>query len=516
MVKLVPIDQVHPSNDNPRRKIGNVEELAVSIKSMGLLQSLVVAPNGDGYELIAGHRRLEACKVAGLEEVEVIIREHLDTDIKRREARLVENLQREDLSPLEEAHAFKSLVELGRSQRELSDMIGTPQSQISKRVNLLELPEDVQDKLDAGKLSLTEANMLLPLRTYPDRIEKVFKNVSQYSPLDRCIQSELRDLKAEVQLEKDIKEATGKGIGTLTIKEYQDLPRDTATQLHPDSIDLEAHEREVCHALLISFNKQLYPICTDVARHELAGDSPVKWNDQEDGDPGDLVTVGQREADQARRRAEEAEEEKRELAIEEAQARRLTFIQELIQGPATGVPPSTYGLVVRGQIFNPESNLDQAAEWLEIPIDSDGYDYPEFTDHLDAHPERAGKVALAIAISCFEPLRGPGSYQIEHNADAAARHFAANADYIGFLQELGYVPSDIELELITPPAMDPEHEPVHDIAATNGDSPGITPGEPIEVAPDGSLSEPISSDDGEDKGLIDRVRDVFQKTGAEV
>lgn len=157
----IPLELIAPHPSNPRRSLGDVSDLAESIRSQGVLEPLVVGDLGeDGrYVLIAGHRRLAACRdVAGLHSVPCVIRQDLDTSARQLEAMLVENLHRADLSPIEEAEGYQSLLEFpGFTQTTVAREVGQPVSRIRERLKLTKAPEPVKAKLHAGQITITDA-----------------------------------------------------------------------------------------------------------------------------------------------------------------------------------------------------------------------------------------------------------------------------------------------------------------------------------------------------------------------
>ena len=163
MLKLVMID---PKIDQPRKYFDPeaLEELSDSIKQNGLLQPILVREYGDGrYQIIAGERRFRASKLAGLEEIPTII---LDSDDKKvAELSLIENIQREDLNPIEEAMAFKALAdEYGLTQEELSQKVGKSRSAIANSTRLLDLPDEVLEMVANGDISAGHGRTLLGLK----------------------------------------------------------------------------------------------------------------------------------------------------------------------------------------------------------------------------------------------------------------------------------------------------------------------------------------------------------------
>jgi ParB family transcriptional regulator, chromosome partitioning protein len=161
----VPVNAIAPNPKQPRNRFDEeaIASLAASIREVGILQPIVVRRSGDGrYELIAGERRLRAARAAGLATVPVVQRDAGDDDLLR-EA-LIENIHREDLNPIEQAEAFRALLEeLGLKQEELADRVGVSRSHIANTIRLLGLPLEVQQLLTDDKVSAGHARALLAL-----------------------------------------------------------------------------------------------------------------------------------------------------------------------------------------------------------------------------------------------------------------------------------------------------------------------------------------------------------------
>ena len=246
-VMQVPVNQITPNPRQPRTRFdpGELEELAASIREHGVIQPLIVSQKdkGGGYILIAGERRLQASTHAGLKTVPVIIRQ--TTDQERLVLALIENVQREDLNPLEEAHAFQQLVnEFGMSQDQIASHVGKSRVAVTNTLRLLKLPKSVQSALVEEKITEGHARALLMLET----------PVSQTAALTHVISRELsvrqteeyvRRLKGEkkaakfkpspqpdiLALEERLRSSLGtkvdlrhskKGRGTLTLHFYSD------------------------------------------------------------------------------------------------------------------------------------------------------------------------------------------------------------------------------------------------------------------------------------------------------
>jgi len=166
-----PIEDLYPSPEQPRRKFedAKLDELAASIKAHGVIVPLVVRPRptGGGYFLIAGERRWRASQRAGLREVPVVVQE-VDEGVALERA-LVENLQRADLSPLEEAAAFQRLVdEFSLTQEEIGQRIGKDRSTVANTMRLLKLPPEVRQLVEEDKLSMGHARAILGLERAED------------------------------------------------------------------------------------------------------------------------------------------------------------------------------------------------------------------------------------------------------------------------------------------------------------------------------------------------------------
>ena len=146
----IPVAEIRPHPANVRADVGDVSELAASIREHGLLAPLVVEDLGDGYLLLAGHRRLKAAQRLGLEAVPCIVRPPADR-ASHLALMLVENLHRADLNPIDQAHAVAALKAMGRTQAEVAKMVGKSGAWVSQRVALLELPEEEQLAVAAGE-----------------------------------------------------------------------------------------------------------------------------------------------------------------------------------------------------------------------------------------------------------------------------------------------------------------------------------------------------------------------------
>ena len=165
VVKEIPINELRPNPYQPRKKFSNeaIEELRASIESFGVLQPLIVRQSIKGYEIVVGERRYRASKEAGLTTIPAVVKKL--TDRKMMEIALIENLQRENLNPIEEALAYQKLMkETDVTQEELSKRLGKSRPHLANFLRLLQLPSDVQEYISDGKLSMGHGRAILGLK----------------------------------------------------------------------------------------------------------------------------------------------------------------------------------------------------------------------------------------------------------------------------------------------------------------------------------------------------------------
>lgn len=177
---VLDISKIKPNPDQPRRQFNEQEldELSDSIKQNGVLQPLLVRKVGNYYEIVAGERRYQASKLAGLKEVPVVIREISDEDVFK--LALIENLQRSDLTPIEEARGYKQLIkEKDLTQEELSKILSKSRSAITNTLRLLDLPEVVQGFVVDGLLTAGHARAILAVPSDEGRVRLAQKVIDE-------------------------------------------------------------------------------------------------------------------------------------------------------------------------------------------------------------------------------------------------------------------------------------------------------------------------------------------------
>lgn len=197
----ISVDRLSPNPFQPRRSFTEegLEQLAESIRHHGILQPIVVRPSGDGYQLIAGERRWRAAQIAGLQRIPAVVRELDDPSMVQ--VALIENLQREDLNPIEEASAYRRLMdEFNMTQEQLSSTIGRSRPAIANAVRLLNLPTEIQRAVEEGKLSEGHARCLLAISDQEDQLKvaaQIIANGLNVRQAEELVRGTTRDVSRE-------------------------------------------------------------------------------------------------------------------------------------------------------------------------------------------------------------------------------------------------------------------------------------------------------------------------------
>lgn len=248
---MVKITMVEPNREQPRKNFDedSLQELADSIKQFGLLQPILVQDRKDHYEIIAGERRWRASRMAGLQEIPVIIRNYTEQEIV--EISLIENIQREDLNPIEEAQAYKRLLtEFNLKQDEVAERVSKSRAAVTNSVRLLKLSDEVQQMVIDEMISTGHARALLAVedaeeqynlaqRIFDEKlsvrdIEKLVKNLGKPAktkkPDDKTMQLIYQDIEEKLKQRLSTKVSVtpkGDGAGKIEIEFYsnEDLDR---------------------------------------------------------------------------------------------------------------------------------------------------------------------------------------------------------------------------------------------------------------------------------------------------
>ena len=207
---IVPVELdptlLKPNPFQPRRAFNeeSLQELAASIKEHGIIQPIIVEKNGDSYIIIAGERRTRAALLAGLERVPVVFREFENS--KKLEIALIENIQRENLNPIEEAKAYQEIMQLsGLNQEETAKRVGKSRPAVANAMRLLQLPDDMQTALEKGVLSAGHARAILSLINPADQ-RVLFTRITEQALSVREAEMQAAQLKkgARIEQKKDI------------------------------------------------------------------------------------------------------------------------------------------------------------------------------------------------------------------------------------------------------------------------------------------------------------------------
>ncbi len=193
--RLVSIDQLHPNGRNPRKSFADAEltELADSIRSRGLLQPIIARLDRErgGYEIVAGERRWRAAQRIGLHDVPVIVRDLSDQEVA--EFALIENVQRTDLNPIEEATGYSELIEkFGYTQEEVAEVIGKSRSHLANTLRLLRLPESVRALLREGQLTAGHARALIGREDAEALARRIVEEELNVREVEALVQDEAR------------------------------------------------------------------------------------------------------------------------------------------------------------------------------------------------------------------------------------------------------------------------------------------------------------------------------------
>lgn len=245
-VEQVATSAISPHPNNVRRALGDLKELADSIKAKGLLQPLVVAPNGKPgkYILIAGHRRLAAAKSAGVKDVTVVVREDLDTEASQLEAMLVENLHRSDLTVLEEGDAYEQLLAFdGYDVKTLSAKTGRAQKTIRERVAVAKLPDKVRTGVGDGQITIERALVLAEFADDPDTVDQLTKEIGSWN-WDWAVRRARDARKARKNAEQNRKKLEKAGVRIVSVVDLDEAEQDwcEVTDLADDILEEGTYE----------------------------------------------------------------------------------------------------------------------------------------------------------------------------------------------------------------------------------------------------------------------------------
>lgn len=258
----IEITRIHPNKEQPRQVFDpdKLEELAASIREHGIVQPLLVRPKGNGYEIVAGERRWRAARLAGLKAVPAVVRELSGSQVM--EIALIENLQRENLNPLEEARAYRRLLdEFGLSQEQLAQRLGKSRSQVTNTLRLLQLDPAVQDLVERGDLTMGHAKAVLSVDD-PEQQRALAQDVVERKLSVRDTEEAIRiafrpdAVAATTELPTDEPALPGEGVGGEMARTASD-PRSTGGSSGRTSAGVAAGRGGAKNASLLAVEAEL-------------------------------------------------------------------------------------------------------------------------------------------------------------------------------------------------------------------------------------------------------------------
>ncbi len=251
-IPQIRLDEINPGRLQPRKSFDTegIRELAQSIRENGVIQPIVVRKGENGFEIVVGERRYRAAREAGLNEIPAIVREY--SDEKSLELALIENIQREDLNPIEEARAYRLLIERDRvTQETLAKGIGKSRSYIANMMRLLDLPERVQQHVSSGTISVGQAKAVASLEK-PDEQEALVQRILRENLTVRDVEKISRKknvprgttgLKKDPHIE-EVEEGLRTKLGTKVTVEYRQGKGSIKIEFYSDD-DLERIIEEI-------------------------------------------------------------------------------------------------------------------------------------------------------------------------------------------------------------------------------------------------------------------------------
>ncbi|HXR41769.1 MAG TPA: ParB/RepB/Spo0J family partition protein [Acidothermaceae bacterium] len=466
-ITTVRLDQVQPHPHNIRRDVGDVTELADSFKSSGMLQPLVVAPVlGSGkfkqkYTLIAGHRRLAAAKKCGWVEVEVVVRDDLNTEALQTEAMLIENLQRTNLSPIEEADAYEQLQAFEYSPERIAERAGRSVKTVKARLALRALSQPVAEKVHNGQISLADAEELAKFAAEPALMKKLEKTIGT-SNFRYTIEEVQRDQKRKRTVEALKNKLAKKGFAVVPWPNDYNYGKSKGWERLENLFDVNAQPRDRGYADALvkahyatgcehgaaflgtsHWDNTVYYVCRKPDTHP----KPKKAKQSKP-----------RETPEERKRRLEREQLKAELEI--ASATRVAFVKELIAGKAVDVAPMVKHIV------SDEVERISSKDRFNVAFGLLGLEPGGDTDTMRATLSQlvAGLKTTSALVSTWLVLRASDYERTGWDGllgDSYGFPRRRARDWTDLLCAYGYEVSDVEQRLLAEPSADAdgdEHE----------------------------------------------------------
>lgn len=437
VVQELPIGKVKPDPNNVRRDLGDIGELTKSVTEKGVLQPLTVTADGPGWMVVFGHRRLAAAKAAKHTTVPCIVRDFDPLD--RLETQVAENLHRADLTPIEEAIAYRRLAELGASQRRIVTKVARSQSHISKRLSLLELPERIQDRIEAREITIGDALELTRLAELPNAKQlmnaAVGSNAARTYGVRVAVDETIAKHEEAAKRAAALEQLQRDKIPVVDYRRYGYSNTYTPIGKSYDELDVskERCTKDGTLAGAVRPDGTIEWVCTDAKRYHAAVD--------------DNARTGETAAERKERLANE----RADAAAKEAHTARQVAIAKLVGGLDTWTfPKGDIGPLLRLLAF---ALVDQAqaesdvCDALGIELDGANRTWNEVQEHSAQGDRQLFQAAVAVALCTLDPGSRSDFGWATTRGDDDELPKAGVVTLIGALEELaGYTPSLWELE----------------------------------------------------------------------
>jgi ParB/RepB/Spo0J family partition protein len=450
----IPLDHIRSAPDNPRGDLGDLTDLANSIKSAGVVQPITVTPRPEEgqppYMVVMGDRRQAASKLAGKTTIPGIIRDYDETT--RKIVMHIENVQRVDLKPTEEARSLQALVDLGLSQRQIVEKVGKSQAYISKRLSLLGLPREIQAEVDAGRLLVGDAIELARLKD--DRqIQRIFSASRRtdnaqvtYEGVTMRVTKALADAARERKVAQVQRSLRAEGVNVVDYTEVarmgSDSPRKLDSILWQVTIDPDKHARMKCHGVTVTPDAEVVYVCVEPARHKAKSPrdgepAPAarRIADDEDASPEAIAAERERAEEEAWREYHQREAARVHVELVDAAERRRTFIGDFIRGRFNKNEVLTLILTDYVHAYDYRWGSSEVLASLGITVE-DGRDPDDaFQEYAGQSLANLTRAALAVRL---DELEGEMPQAMgDFNAVEVRQQYA-------FLIGNGYEPAEIE------------------------------------------------------------------------
>jgi ParB/RepB/Spo0J family partition protein len=419
----VSLDDINIPPGNHRHDLGDLNGLAESIRTIGLVQPITVRQrDAGGYELVAGQRRVAAARLAGLSTLPAVVRGY--ADIESRKAMAVENLNRKDLEPLEAA-AYQELLDLGIGAEEVAGLAGTSAQQISDHTSLLSLPRKVRRELAGCAIDYPTALLLTQLADTPERLTRALHNARDGWSLTSAVQHELHARELERKTESSRAELEKRGVPIIERPRDSFSPRPRVRRLGNGwgciPLTQAKHAREACHAAYIEEHTgDIVFVCIDVQRHV------------------GVVPGVEAPADaKAERAAKRSERQAQRRALAERRALLTRHLQSIDDAAAANHHAQRISVL----------DVDEAVASVACELLGHAGGGAEYHGHarsltarVAANPEELAQVVLAVALGRAEVYSGREYISTDQRALVA--------EHLRYLTGLGYQATELELDVI--------------------------------------------------------------------